>query len=53
MVKEDKFDFEKDEKVLCYHGPFIYEAKVTWAYGIALFVTTLTFYVFNFPNNRF
>lgn len=28
MVKEDKFNFEKDEKVLCYHGPFIYEAKV-------------------------
>lgn len=28
MVKEDKFNFEKDEKVLCYHGPFIYEAKI-------------------------
>lgn len=28
MVREDKFNFEKDEKVLCYHGPFIYEAKV-------------------------
>lgn len=29
MVKDDtKFNFEKDERVLCYHGPFIYEAKV-------------------------
>ncbi|PHZ12730.1 MRG-domain-containing protein [Rhizopus microsporus ATCC 52813] len=28
MVKESKeFNFEQDEKVLCYHGPFIYEAK--------------------------
>lgn len=29
---ESKLSFEKDEKVLCYHGPFIYEAKVrfTW-----------------------
>ncbi|KAI9473615.1 MAG: MRG-domain-containing protein [Benjaminiella poitrasii] len=25
---ENKFNFEKDERVLCYHGPFIYEAKV-------------------------
>ena len=25
---ESKLSFEKDEKVLCYHGPFIYEAKV-------------------------
>lgn len=25
---EEKLSFEKDEKVLCYHGPFIYEAKV-------------------------
>jgi len=25
---ESKLTFEKDEKVLCYHGPFIYEAKV-------------------------
>ncbi|CEJ01694.1 hypothetical protein RMCBS344292_15716 [Rhizopus microsporus] len=29
MVKESKeFNFEQDEKVLCYHGPFIYEAKI-------------------------
>ena len=29
MVKEEnKFNFEKDERVLCYHGPFVYEAKV-------------------------
>lgn len=28
MAKEDKHIFEKDERVLCYHGPFIYEAKV-------------------------
>ncbi|KAI7902514.1 MRG-domain-containing protein [Cokeromyces recurvatus] len=25
---ENKFNFEKDERVLCYHGPFIYEAKI-------------------------
>ncbi|KAL7320444.1 Esa1p-associated factor [Mucor circinelloides] len=25
---ESKLSFEKDEKVLCYHGPFIYEAKI-------------------------
>ncbi|OBZ87074.1 Chromatin modification-related protein eaf3 [Choanephora cucurbitarum] len=29
MVKEEnKFNFEKDERVLCYHGPFVYEAKI-------------------------
>lgn len=29
MVKdENKYNFDKDERVLCYHGPFIYEAKV-------------------------
>lgn len=28
MVKDEKFNFEKDERVLCFHGPFIYEAKV-------------------------
>ncbi|KAG0749224.1 hypothetical protein G6F57_000226 [Rhizopus arrhizus] len=29
MVKEQKdFSFDQDEKVLCYHGPFIYEAKI-------------------------
>ncbi|KAI9279653.1 MRG-domain-containing protein [Sporodiniella umbellata] len=29
MVKDQKeFDFDQDEKVLCYHGPFIYEAKI-------------------------
>ncbi|KAI8095232.1 MRG-domain-containing protein [Thamnidium elegans] len=28
MAKEDKHIFEKEEKVLCYHGPFIYEAKI-------------------------
>jgi hypothetical protein len=29
MVKdENKFNYDKDERVLCYHGPFIYEAKV-------------------------
>ncbi|KAI8076560.1 MRG-domain-containing protein [Gilbertella persicaria] len=25
---ENKFNFDKDERVLCYHGPFIYEAKI-------------------------
>ncbi|ORZ01080.1 MRG-domain-containing protein [Syncephalastrum racemosum] len=25
---EKKFSFEKDERVLCYHGPLLYEAKV-------------------------
>ncbi|KAI8647034.1 MRG-domain-containing protein [Parasitella parasitica] len=30
MAKEEssRINFEKDEKVLCYHGPFIYEAKI-------------------------
>ncbi|KAG2196903.1 hypothetical protein INT47_005127 [Mucor saturninus] len=28
MVKDEKFNFERDERVLCYHGPFIYEAKI-------------------------
>lgn len=28
MAKDEKFNFERDERVLCYHGPFIYEAKV-------------------------
>lgn len=28
MARDEKFNFEKDERVLCYHGPFIYEAKV-------------------------
>lgn len=31
MAKDEsdlEFNFEKDERVLCYHGPFIYEAKV-------------------------
>lgn len=33
MVKEQKdFSFDQDEKVLCYHGPFIYEAKVHMFY---------------------
>ncbi|GAA5798082.1 MRG-domain-containing protein [Helicostylum pulchrum] len=27
-MAKDKYIFEKDEKVLCYHGPFIYEAKI-------------------------
>ncbi|KAL1926427.1 hypothetical protein VTP01DRAFT_5756 [Rhizomucor pusillus] len=25
---EKKFNFEKDERVLCYHGPLLYEAKI-------------------------
>ncbi|KAI8975298.1 chromatin modification-related protein EAF3 [Mycotypha africana] len=29
MAKQDNtFLYDKDEKVLCYHGPFIYEAKI-------------------------
>ncbi|KAI8369735.1 MRG-domain-containing protein [Blakeslea trispora] len=29
MAKEEnKFNFDKDERVLCYHGSFIYEAKI-------------------------
>lgn len=39
MVKdENKFNFDKDERVLCYHGPFIYEAKVIdWGFLYAFF----------------
>ncbi|KAG0168601.1 Esa1p-associated factor [Apophysomyces sp. BC1034] len=29
MAKDEtKFGFEKDERVLCYHGPLLYEAKI-------------------------
>jgi hypothetical protein len=24
----ESYEYEKNEKVLCYHGPLIYEAKV-------------------------
>jgi hypothetical protein len=28
MAKNESFYFDTDEKVLCYHGPLLYEAKV-------------------------
>lgn len=26
--KQTPFAFDKDEKVLCFHGPYLYEAKI-------------------------
>jgi hypothetical protein len=28
MTKDRKLSFEPEEKILCFHGPLIYEAKV-------------------------
>lgn len=29
MSEKRNLDYEKDERVLCYHGPLLYEAKVS------------------------
>lgn len=29
MSEKRNFNYEKDERVLCYHGPLLYEAKVS------------------------